>query len=158
MAKIDDTCIYRDNKFGKPLLGFSVDSVQCVRKTRMIGSPIETGQVSFDNKVIDPYDLIVKGTIVITNDNSGSVIESLQKMIDNRKYEFYSVADGATGYSDLALVKFPNLRDVEKYDWLQVELVFTHVMLVQKDSLLSESSNAENSSFRSLGYSGGNAS
>ena len=152
---IDDSCVYVDNKFKKPLLGFSVDSVQCIRKTRVIGAPIETGQVSFDQKVIDPYDLIVKGTIVMAEESSGNAMEELEKMIANRDYEFYSVSDGAKGYSDLTLVKFPNLREAEKFDWYQIELVFTHVMLVQKDSLLSKSANSENSDFRNIGYSGG---
>lgn len=152
---IDDTCVYVDNKFKKPLLGFSVDSVQCMRKARVIGAPIETGQVSFDQKVIDPYDLVVKGTIVMAEEKSHEALEELNKMIANRDYEFYSVSDGASGYSDLTLVRFPNLREAEKFDWYQIELAFTHMMLVQKDSLLSKSANAENSGFRNIGYSGG---
>lgn len=146
--------VYSDNSFGSELTGFSVDSVQCIRKARLIGSPIETGQISFDNKVIDPYDVVVKGTITMDSLDSGSAISELQKMIDSRDFQFYSVDDGMNGYNDLALVKFPNLREAEKYDWLQVELGFTHVMIVQSD-LSSESSNSENSDFRNIGYSGG---
>lgn len=152
---INDTCVYVDNKFDKPLLGFSVESVRCMKKARVIGAPIETGQVSFDQKVIDPYDLVVRGTIVMAEEKSHEAIEELDKMIENRDYEFYSVSDGVSGYSDLTLVKFPNLREAEKFDWYQIELVFTQMMLVQKDSLLSKSSNAENSDFRNIGYSGG---
>lgn len=152
---IDDTCVYVDNKFKKPLLGFSVDSVRCMQKARVIGAPIETGQVSFDQKVIDPYDLVVKGTIVMAEEKSHEALEELDKMIANRDYEFYSVSDGASGYDNLTLVKFPNLREAEKFDWYQIELVFTHMMLVQKDSLLSKSANTENSDFRNIGYSGG---
>lgn len=152
---IGDTCVYVDNKFKKPLLGFSVDSVRCMQKARVIGAPIETGQVSFDQKVIDPYDLVVKGTIVMAEEASDNAIEELDKMIANRDYEFYSVTDGASGYDNLTLVRFPNLREAEKFDWYQIELVFTHMMLVQKDSLLSKSANAENSDFRNIGYSGG---
>ena len=152
---IGDSCVYVDNKFGKPLLGFAVDSVRCIQKARVIGAPIETGQVSFDNKVIDPYDLVVRGTIVMAEEESDNAIEELDKMIANRDYEFYSVSDGASGYDNLTLVKFPNLREAEKFDWYQIELVFTHVMLVQKDSLLSKSANSENSDFRNIGYSGG---
>lgn len=147
--------VYFDNSFGSELTGFSVDSVQCVRKARMIGAPVESGQISFDNKVIDPYDVVVKGTITMDSLDAASAINELQRMIDNRDFQFYSVDDGMNGYDNLSLVKFPNLREAEKYDWIQVELGFTHVMLVQEDSLVSESSNSENSNFRNIGYSGG---
>ena len=146
--------VYSDNEFGVPVLGFKVDSVQAVKKARVIAAPVETGEMTFDNKVIDPYDLVVKGTIVIDGDHK-QAISDIDRMINNRDFSFYSVYDGAQGYKDLCLTKYPSLRDAAKYDWISCELVFSHVMLVQKDSMLSKSSNPENGNFRDIGYSGG---
>lgn len=146
--------IFSDNDFENPIPGFKIDSVQKVAKARLPAAPVETGEMSFDNKVIDPYDLIVKGTIVIEGDY-GLTLAAIDGMIYNRDFDFYSVHDGARGYKDLCLVKFPHIRDAERFDWITCELVFSHVMLVQKDSLMSKSSNAENSNIRDIGYSGG---
>ena len=146
--------VYTDNSFGNPVAGFKIDSVQKIMKARTLAAPVETGEMSFDNKVVDPYDLVVKGTIVMGEDHK-LVIAALEGMIYNRDFEFYSVHDGAQGYKDLCLIKFPHLRDVEKFDWISCELTFSHVMLVQKDSLSTKSSNPENGDFRDIGYSGG---
>lgn len=159
MSDNDKSYVYADNNFSDKIMGFHVESVKKVPKARVIGAPIETGQVSFDNKVIDPYDLIVKGTIVKGEQYSSKwTVEKLENMLENKDFEFYSVKDGENGYSYLTLVQFPHERNVEKYDWIQCELVFSHVMLVQTDGLGKKSSNSENSDFRNLGYSGGVAS
>lgn len=145
--------VFRDNKFGSELGGFLVDSVKQIPKARVIGAPIETGQTSFDNKVVEPYDLVVKGTIVIDGTHKPTV-HILEYMINNREFEFYSVTDGHNGYSDLALVQFPHERNFEKYDLIQCELVFTHMMMIQRDSGGSPS-NSDNSDSRDSGYDGG---
>lgn len=153
----DDTLhrarVFRDNKFGREVTGFLVDSVKCIRKAKVIGAPIETGQTSFDNKVVEPYDVVVKGTITIDGSHRAT-IKILDDMIATRDFEFFSVTDGHNGYSDLALVQFPHERNFEKYDLIQCELVFTHMMMIQKDSGGSPS-NSDNSDSRDSGYDGG---
>ncbi len=155
----DDTLhrarVFRDNKFGSEVTGFLVDSVKCIRKAKVIGAPIETGQTSFDNKVIEPYDVVVKGTITIDGSHRATV-KILDDMIATRDFEFFSATDGYNGYRDLALVQFPHERNFEKYDWIQCELVFTHMMMVQRDGGGS-SRNSSNSDFRDTGFSGGYA-
>ena len=84
-----------------------------------------------------------------------SALDKLWDMYENRKFEFYSVANDDIGYSDLTLVQMPHERNYEKYDWIQIELVFTKVLLVQEDKSKSKSSNSENSDFRKTGYSSG---
>lgn len=155
----DDTLhrarVFRDNKFKKEVTGFLVDSVKCIRKAKVIGAPIETGQTSFDNKVIEPYDVVVKGTITIDGSHRATV-KILDDMIATRDFEFFSVTDGHNGYSDLSLVQFPHERNFEKYDLIQCELVFSHVMMIQRDGGGSPR-NEDNTDMRDPGYTGGYA-
>lgn len=149
--------VFSGNDMSNELTGFLVDSMKCVQKAKVIGAPIETGQTSFDNKVVEPYDLVVKGTIVIDGTTSSqSTIKALNRMIETRDFEFFSATDGYNGYRDLSLVQFPHERNFEKYDWIQCELVFTHMMMVQRDGGGS-SRNSSNSDFRDTGFSGGYA-
>lgn len=155
----DDTLhrarVFRDNKFGSEVTGFLVDSVKCIRKAKVIGAPIETGQTSFDNKVIEPYDVVVKGTITIDGSHRATV-KILDDMIATRDFEFFSVTDGHNGYSDLSLVQFPHERNFEKYDLIQCELVFSHMMMIQRDGGGSPR-NEDNADMRDPGYTGGYA-
>lgn len=155
----DDTLhrarVFRDNKFGSEVTGFLVDSVKCIRKAKVIGAPIETGQTSFDNKVVEPYDVVVKGTITIDGSHRATV-KILDDMIATRDFEFFSVTDGHNGYSDLSLVQFPHERNFEKYDLIQCELVFSHMMMIQRDGGGSPR-NGDNTDMRDPGYTGGYA-
>lgn len=155
----DDTLhrarVFRDNKFGSEVTGFLVDSVKCIRKAKVIGAPIETGQTSFDNKVVEPYDVVVKGTITIDGSHRAT-IKILDDMIATRDFEFFSVTDGHNGYGDLSLVQFPHERNFEKYDLVQCELVFSHMMMIQRDGGGSPR-NEDNTDMRDPGYTGGYA-
>lgn len=145
--------IYNSSKAGNsPVEGFSVDKVRQVLRARVISAPVETGQRSFDNKVLDPFDILVEGCVVI--DDKGKwkkTIQTLRQMYANRKFEFYSASDGANYYDNLILTELPIERDVSRYDIVSIEIKFVQAMLVQIDEF-GEPSNSEDSSTRSLGY------
>lgn len=152
--KDSECAVFSDNDFKSEIKGISIDSIKVMPSARVIGSPIETGQVSFDNKVRDPYNLVVKCTIMM-DEQGKDALDKLWEMYENRDFEFYSVAIDDLGYDNLTLVQLPHERNCERYDWIQTEIVFTNVMLVQKDKSKAKSANAENSNFRKTGYSSG---
>lgn len=154
LYKDSECAVFSDNNFKSEIKGLSIDSIKAVPTARVIGAPVETGQISFDNKVLDPYNVIVKCTVMM-DDIGKEAMNKLWDMFENRKFEFYSVANDDIGYSDLTLVQMPHERNYEKYDWVQFEIVFTKVLLVQKDKSKSKSLDSENSDFRRTGYSSG---
>lgn len=148
--------IYKSAKAGSnPVDGFSVDKVRQVLKARVIAAPVETGQQSFDNKVLDPFDIVVEGCVVIDDEGKWKkTIQTLRQMYANRKFEFYSASDGVNYYDNLILVELPIERDVSRYDVVSIEAKFVQAMLVQAKEQKS-SSNSEDSSTRNLGYCAG---
>lgn len=148
--------IYKSAKAGSnPVEGFSVDKVRQVLKARVIAAPVETGQQSFDNKVLDPFDIIVEGCVVIDDEGKWKkTIQTLRQMYANRKFEFYSASDGVNYYDNLILTELPIERDVSRYDIVSIEAKFVQAMLVQAKEQKS-SSNSEDSSTRNLGYCAG---
>lgn len=154
MEEIERAAVYLDNNFSNELTGFKVMKVQVTDNSRVIGAPVESGQTSFDNKVIDPMKVVVNGIIVI--DSSGeykTTINKLKKMADNRNFEFYSVTDGMNQINNLILQTMPTIRDPDRFDFVQVEIVFVEALLVQSSTGKSE--NSENSDFRSNGNTQG---
>lgn len=136
---------------GSLVEGLGSFKVTINKSSRVIGAPVETGQMSFDNKVIDPTKAVVSGVIVI--DAQGkykSTLAKLEKMFRNRDYTFYAVSDGATSVSGMMLTGFPTIRSVEQYDWISVELVFTEAMLIQKGN--STPLSGDDSTMRNIGY------
>lgn len=150
--------IYKSAKAGSnPVEGFSVDKVRQVLKARVIAAPVETGQQSFDNKVLDPFDIIVEGCVVIDDEGKWKkTIQTLRQMYANRKFEFYSASDGVNYYDNLILTELPIERDVSRYDVVSIEAKFVQAMLVQAKEQ-SSPSNSEDSSTRNLGYCNGRA-
>lgn len=157
MAK-NQCAIFMDNEFGTYVLGFNIFSVERRRISRVIGAPIETGQMSFDNKVIDPFKVIVIGKIVGYDQDAVTAKTWIEEMYQNREFEFYSVSDGENTYSDLILESVIEKKHVEAVDFLEVELTYTQAMLIQSTELNGKNpstSNDENSDFRSTGYQKG---
>lgn len=127
-------------------------TIQAIKRTRVIAAPVETGHMSFDNKVIDPLQVVVKGVIVIDADSiaSNKAIDILNGMLESREFKFYAAYDGTEYYPHLILQEFPRIRDVNQIDFLQVNLTFVQAMLVQKQAEPT-AANSENSNFRNTG-------
>lgn len=150
--------IYKDNNCGSAIGGFSVDSVECIDESRIIGAPVETGAISFDNKVIDPYTVVVTGHIVdafgdYENNSPGEAKNDIYEMFLNRDFKFYSVSDNADEYVDLILERVRQTKSASHPDWKSYELRYKQAMLIQKsfESANMSPRNAENSNTRSTG-------
>lgn len=140
-----------ENAGGEVVEGIYIDSVKQIMRARVISAPVETGARSFDNKVLDPYEVIVTATITIDDDQRyKKTIQTLREMMANRSYSFYSVTDGVNFYERLIMTECPIEREASKFDFITIEIKFTQAMLVQKNSTKSE--NPENSDTRKLGY------
>lgn len=134
------------------LSGLNSLTIQANKRARVIAAPVETGHMSFDNKVIDPLQVIVKGIIVIDPESfeTKNTIDTLNKMLESREFKFYAAYDGTEYYPHLILQEFPRIRDVNQIDFLQVNLTFVQAMLVQKQAEPT-AANSENSNFRNTG-------
>ena len=86
--------VYMDNEFGGELTGLKSMRVQIMPSARIIGAPVETGVTSFDNKVIDPTKVIVRGIVTMDDGGSASAISGIKTMMANRDFMFYSVSNG----------------------------------------------------------------
>ena len=51
LYKDSECAVFSDNNFNSEIVGLSIDSIKAVPTARVIGAPVETGQISFDNKV-----------------------------------------------------------------------------------------------------------
>lgn len=143
--------VYTDNSFGGEVLGLKSIRVQIFPSSRIIGAPVETGQISFDNKVIDPTKVVVRGIVTMDDEQSSSAIASIKTMMANRDFEFYSVRNGQDCANNLILESAQSIRDSDKYDSIEYELVFKQAMLNERDNGAS----GENSDTQNNGYSEG---
>lgn len=84
--------IYSDNNFGSKIDIFKSTKVKVEKRSRVIKAPVENGQQSFDNKVIDPIIIRVTGVIDCTDPNSDNALDVIDKMFFSRDFEFYSVS------------------------------------------------------------------
>lgn len=143
--------VYMDNAFGSELTGLKSMRVQIMPSARIIGAPVETGVTSFDNKVIDPTKVIVRGIVTMDDDGSASAISGIKTMMANREFMFYSVSNGQDCIDNLIMESAPSTRDSDRYDFIEYELVFKQARLVQS----STTSAGDNSDFQDNGYSAG---
>lgn len=151
---LDQIGVYEDDGTNPSnlLSGLKSLTIQANKRARVIAAPVETGHMSFDNKIIDPLQVVVKGIIVIDPESfeTTNTIDTLNEMLESRKFKFYSAYDGTEYYPHLILQEFPRIRDVNQIDFLQVTLTFVQAMLVQKQAEPT-ASNSENSNIRNTG-------
>lgn len=110
-----------ENAGGEVVEGIYIDSVKQIMRARVISAPVETGARSFDNKVLDPYEVIVTATITIDDDQRyKKTIQTLREMMANRSYSFYSVTDGVNFYERLIMTECPIEREASKFDFITI--------------------------------------
>lgn len=147
-------CLKPNVSSSAELKGFNVERVVNTLSAKVMGAPLENGQISFDNKVTQPYEVVVYGTIVIDDNwQYEDTLEKIDEMLTNKDFKFYSVTDGASFYENLTLVECPIERDVSRYDWISVQMKFSHVMLVQGGE--RKAFNSDNSKTVNTGYGNG---
>lgn len=150
--------IYSDAHGSSEVEGFMVFSVEEKRVARVIASPIETGQQSFDNKVIDPKRIIVKGVISPYIEGSYQAKEEITEMYENREFEFYSVTGTNTSYDNLILESVSAVQDASEPDLWRYELTYVEALFISSSSANGKSastSSDQNSDFRNTGYQAG---
>lgn len=143
--------VYTDNDFGTELVGLKSMSVKIIPSAKIIGAPVETGVTSFDNKVLEPTKVIVNGIVTIGVPGSMHAMNSIDQMMDNRDFSFYSATDGQNCISNLIMESAQSTRENNRFDFIEYELVFKEALLVQS----SPESSGENSDFQNNGYSAG---
>lgn len=139
--------LYSDNSFGSEVKGFKVMTVKFMPSARIIGAPVETGSISFDNKVNDPTKVVVTGIINIGTEGAESALSTLRMMMKNRNFEFYSVSNGEDCYDNLIMESCPETRDASKYDFIECEVVFKEAILISANEVADENSDFQNGGY-----------
>lgn len=129
---------YGREPFTERIEGFKALTVNINRKARVISAPVETGQQSFDNKVLDPRDVVVKGVCAADKSafhdrDSGSAIKKLLAMWRDRKFRFYSITTPDRAMKNLILKEFSTSNSKESLDWTECTLVFVEALLIQSN-------------------------
>ena len=147
--EIQAVAVYTDNNFGSELSVFKPMRCNVGKSSRLTMSPIETGQKSIDNKVIEPIEVEIVGYVNCANgDDSG--IAKINAMFMNRKFEFYSVTTREGAYDNLILQNAPHDEDVDRFDQVKYTLKFVEAMFIQGRQ--KGTSTSDNSKFVNSGY------
>lgn len=148
---MEKAAVYSDNYFRDEVEGLSALRIQIIPSSRIIGAPVESGEVSFDNKVIDPSKVVVRGNVVIGSEWSDYAVQTIKRMMENRDYQFYSVCDGKQFMDNLILESAPSTREADEFDYLKYELTFKQARIVQK----TNEGSGEHSNILRGGFSSG---
>ena len=122
---------------GKP--GLSVHSVEVDRTANAIKSPVERGHYVFDNKVIMPLEVTVN--IIVKENEWDSVWSELERMYNNRSYEFYTVCTRGEVIGNLMLVGLPRKETPDKWDAVELTLKFVQVVIASEGRTYASISN-----------------
>ena len=139
--------ICSDNEYTE-IDGFYVFDYDVQPTSRVIGSPIEDGRVSFDHKVIDTKNTIVIGEVIMA-ENKGADTK-IKEMFENRSYKFYSVRLDGEQYRNLILKKASRKKSTDIMDVVKYTLEYVEAMLIQ--SAKSTPQNGDNSDTRPSGF------
>ena len=112
--------------------GFHCTKIQVRKYANAIKAPVETGQMSFDNKVIMPNEILLTGYVdAVSSMDAMKAHQILAEMIASRKFKFYTITTDNETYKYLMLIDCPKTTDRELPDLALYELTFVEVRLVQ---------------------------
>ena len=132
------------------LQGFKVIDARSDRPTRVNKTPIETGVINIDNKVIDPIKVVVVG--LVNQEDWEDVNDYLDRKLVDRSFTFMSVQTKFDIFDNLILSKINSRETPDKYDVGEVTLTFTEILL---DDAKGTPSNSENSDTQNNGFVNG---
>lgn len=129
---IGENYVCSDNEGKTFIKGFSVTNISVRRKASVISAPIENGQESFDNKVIQPLEIVVTGAISAEDDDGAE--STLAEMYASREFKFYSVMEEDVLHMNLILKEMPYDRGAKAPDLRIYNLLFVEAMLIQENT------------------------
>lgn len=128
---IGDNYVCSDNEGKSFIKGFSVTNISVRRKANVISAPIESGQESFDNKILLPLEVVVTGSVSAEDDDGAESI--LAEMYASREFKFYSVMEEDVLHNNLILKEMPYDRGTKAPDLRIYNLLFVEAMLIQEN-------------------------
>lgn len=111
--------------------GFSINDVEVHRTSNAIKSPVERGHYVFDNKVLMPIEVTVN--VLVKEDEWDYVWSELERMYNNRSYEFYTVYTKGEIIGNLMLLELPRKEQPDKWDAVELTLKFVQVMIAKEE-------------------------
>lgn len=112
---------------------FSIDDN---RSAKIIGSPVETGVTIFDNKVIQPRTVSLRGLLPMAHNGDfenwtpEKCLSDLKKAFENRTYETYTVVTKTETITNLVVENLQYTNTSEKFDAVDVSVSLKELMLV----------------------------
>lgn len=121
--------ICSDENGENAVTGFNVTGIRVVRSAKVIAAPIESGQESFDNKVIQPLKVVVTGTVLVSDETGAE--STIAEMFASRAFKFYAIREEDRIYQKMILESCPYDRVTTTPDFKVYELTFVEAMLIQ---------------------------
>lgn len=127
-TEIGHVCVFSDPGSGaSDILDIWEGKLTVKDSYDITGSPMETGVMTFDNKVRKPQTVVVEA--IVKSDEWSSVKRKVSRMMSNRDFEFYSVSGKIDYYVNLALTDAKWDASDDKYDAVDLELEFQEVII-----------------------------
>lgn len=147
--------VYADNSYKVPITGLYETDIKVEHPSKIINTPIETGVMSIDNKVIDPVKITVTGSCAVMSQVKAdgaptNTLSILKYMWKNKNFNFYSISTFREAYKNLILKDLITVNSTDAIDLTKCTLVFVEALLIQSDKSKTPA-NKENSSMNDNG-------
>lgn len=113
----------------------------CNPKSAMMGSPVESGIISLDNKVNQPTSVSVTGYVMM--DDMADVISMLKEEKSNRDFAFCTFVSKGSTYGNLAMLSFKEIGKNDIYDAENIEIEFMEVLMDEASMFASSGSDSD---------------
>lgn len=132
---------------------FSIDDN---RTAKIIGSPVETGVTIFDNKVIQPRTVSLRGILPMAHNGDfenwtpEKCLSDLKEAFENRTYKTYTVITKTETIPNLVVESLQYTHTSEKFDAVDIAITLKELLLVnqkyKKASQIEKPSSRDNGS------------
>lgn len=120
---------------------FKITKIRPKKPSRIAKTPLETGAVSIDNKVIDPIEISVTG--YLEERFYDSFMDFLNKWRENRKWEFLRLSSKFEIFDNLILLDITQEETAERFDVAEVTITLMKVLMENPQKKAFDPSNSD---------------
>lgn len=113
-------------------------SIDDNRTAKIIGSPVETGVTIFDNKVIQPRAVSLRGLLPMAHNGEfdnwspEKCLSDLKNAFENRTYETYTVITKTESITNLVVETLQYTHTTDKYDAVDVNITLKELLITDQ--------------------------
>lgn len=131
---MNQVCVMNSGNAGQGIIISTINNIRDSQTSKLIGAPVESGSMVFDNKVIMPRKVDVNGIVSFVSRTNGdrdpqAIFDAVEKMFSERSYNTFTIVSKSKVISNMICETCEITDTTDKYDAVEIALTFKELLV-----------------------------